>query len=129
MSGNMIEVIRVPLHRLAERIEQLAVEALGLVLLARERLHHAHLGDRLLQHADGLALRVLRLARDVADPAAEVLTDEPDRRRDDEREQREPPVHQEDDRDAADEREDLTEDLDDRLRHDAVDQGRVARHV
>ena len=36
------------------------MEALGLVLLARERLHDADLGDRLLEHAHGLSLRVLR---------------------------------------------------------------------
>jgi hypothetical protein len=112
-----------------EHHEELLVETLGFVVLARERLHHAHLGERLLQHTDRLTLRVLRGARDVANAAAEVLADDADRRSDDEREKREPPVHQEDDRDAADEREDLAEDLDDRLGDDAVNERRVARHV
>ena len=105
------------------------MEALGLVVLARERLDHAHLGEGLLQDSDRLALRVLRRAREVADLSAEVLADDPDRRRDHQREEREPPVHQEDDGDAADQSEDLAEHLDDRLRHDAVHEGRIARHV
>src|SRR5207247_6392820 len=58
---------------LLEHHEKLLVEALGLVVLARERLDHAHLGEGLLQHADCLALRILRRARDVADLATEVL--------------------------------------------------------
>jgi len=105
------------------------VETLGLVLLAGERLDHADLGDRLLENAHGLSLRVLRGPRDVADATAEVLADERDGRRHDEREQGEPPVHEEDDGDAARERQHLPEHLNDRLRDDPVDHGRVARHV
>ena len=105
------------------------MEAIRFVLLARERLDDADLGDRLLKHADRLALRILGGARHVADAAAEILADETDRRRHDEGEQREAPVHHEDDRDAAHQRQDLTEDLDDRLRDDPVHERRVAGHV
>ncbi len=118
-----------PLEDLPERHHELVVETRGLVLLARERLDRPHLGDRLLEDAHGLALRVLRFARDRADPPPEVLADQPDRRRDDEGEEREPPVHHEDHDEAADEREDLAEDRDDRLGDDAVHERRVARHV
>jgi hypothetical protein len=93
------------------------------------RVNAADLGDGLLQHPHGLALGVLRLAGDRADAAPEELADESDRRRDHEREQGEPPVHQEDHNDAADQGEDLAEDGDDRLGDHAVDERRVARDV
>ena len=105
------------------------MEPLRLVILARERLDDAHFRERFLENADRFALCVLGGAGDVADPPAEELADDPDRRGDDERQQREPPVHEEDDGHAADERQHLPEDLDDRLGDDSVDERRVARHV
>jgi hypothetical protein len=117
------------LHGLGEREEQLRVEALGFVLLARKGLDDANLGDRLLQHSDRLALRLLRHAREIADLPTEALTEQADGRRDHEREQREFPVHQEDDDQTADKRQDLPQHLQDRLRDDAMDDGRVARDV
>src|SRR5205814_290258 len=95
------------LEDLPERDRQLVTEPVRLVALARERLHRPDLGDRLLQHADGLTLRVLRLARDRADPAPEVLPEQADRWRYHQGQEREAPVHDEDHHQAADEREDL----------------------
>lgn len=117
------------LDRLGEGEGELLVEAGGLVVLAGERLHDPHLGDRLLEDPDGLALRVLRLTRDRADPVPHALAEDADGRGDDERQERELPVHDEDDREATDELEHLTEHGEDRLRDHAMDDGRVARHM
>ena len=67
-----------PPHRGAKGGLHRRAEAPNLVWLAAERLHHAHAGDRLLQHAGGVRQAILHLGGDAADQAPEDHTEHGD---------------------------------------------------
>ncbi len=105
------------------------VEATEVERLASEELHRRHAGDVLLQEGVDSRDPPAHDPVGVAHVPAEPLGDQDEHRQDDERRERQPPVHLEHDHHDPDEREDVFEDGDHARGEQVVDDVDVGGHA
>ena len=100
-------------------LEALFLQAMHFVILARERLYHAHGGKHLLHYGNHLALFFAHLARSFSDAARVFENDQPEHRRNRQCNQRKLPVDVEHHADHADQ----GQDIDQRVEQVRADKG------
>ncbi len=112
-----------------DALQALFLQALLLVVLARERLDHADRGQDLLDHGDDLALLLAHFARRLLDAPGVSVHDHKKHRRHGEGDQRKPPVDIEHHADHADQRQGVDENAQEAGGDEALDGVDVAGYA